>query len=100
MSGSQEIITDEEIERVHANADFGSMKKRGVVVKTYTDRVIEKLISSDGHHKKVGCWYEGKFYVAWADQSKSRMGVKYNRLIRLRVRLGKRIKLQRMLCFS
>ena len=52
-------------------------------MKTYTDRVIEKLISSDGHHKKVGCWYEGKFYVAWADQSKSRMGVKYNRLIRL-----------------
>jgi len=52
-------------------------------MKTYTDRVIEKLISSDGHHKKVGCWHEGKFYVAWADQSKSRMGVKYNRLIRL-----------------
>ena len=49
------------------------MKKRGVVVKTYTDRVIEKLISSDGHHKKVGCWYEGKFYAAWADQSKSRI---------------------------
>lgn len=27
----EEIITDEEIERVHANADFGSMSKRAVV---------------------------------------------------------------------
>ena len=26
-----EIISDEEIERVHANANFGSMKKRDVV---------------------------------------------------------------------
>ena len=27
----EEIITDEEIERIHANADFGSMSKRAVV---------------------------------------------------------------------
>lgn len=27
----EEIITDEEIERVHANANFGSMSKRQVV---------------------------------------------------------------------
>ncbi len=27
----EEIITDEEIERVHANANFGSMSKRDVV---------------------------------------------------------------------
>ena len=44
MSGSQEIITDEEIERVHANADFGSMKKRDVV-----DQGILKCAS--GYHQ-------------------------------------------------
>lgn len=31
MTPVQEIISDEEIERVHANANFGSMPKREVV---------------------------------------------------------------------
>lgn len=31
MSKPQEIITNEEIERVHGNADFGGMGKREVV---------------------------------------------------------------------
>lgn len=31
LKDQQEIISDEEIERVHANADFGGMGKRQVV---------------------------------------------------------------------
>ena len=31
MSDKKEIISDDEIERVHANANFGSMPKRDVV---------------------------------------------------------------------
>ena len=43
--------------------------------------------------KKIGYWYEGKFCVAWADQSKTKFGVKYNRLIRLSAKLRTRAKL-------
>lgn len=31
MQSPQEIISEDEIERVHSNANFGSMKKRDVV---------------------------------------------------------------------
>lgn len=54
---------------------------------SYTARTMTKFISKSNPSKKVGCWNNGKFCTAWADQSKSKLGVKYNRLIRLCARL-------------
>jgi len=59
----------------------------------YTERIIYKFISMSSPPKKIGYWYEGKFCVAWADQSKTKFGVKYNRLIRLSAKLRTRAKL-------
>jgi len=46
----------------------------------YTERIIHKFISKSVPPKLIGLWYEGKFHTAYADESKSRCGVKYNRL--------------------
>lgn len=71
---ASEIITDEEIERVHANANFGHMKKRNVV-----DQAVLKCASGyyQGHtstqiikeHRLITAEYEltakGRAYL-WA----------------------------------
>jgi len=59
----------------------------------YTERIIHKFISKSVPPKLIGLWYEGKFHTAYADESKSRCGVKYNRLIRLSTKLRIRSKL-------
>lgn len=55
----------------------------------YTSRTIDKIISMDVPTRQIGIMLEGKFYVTYADQSKSRVGVKYNRLIKLTARLSR-----------
>ena len=59
-------------------------------MKKFTERTIEKLIALDRPSKKIGIWIEGKFYTCWADQSKSRMGVRCNRLIKLNAKINVR----------
>ena len=56
------------------------------MTQTYTDRVIQRIVSS-AHSVKTGIWFEGKMYSGFADKSKSRAGVKYNKLIKLRARI-------------
>ena len=55
------------------------------MMQTYTDRIIQRMISSTPS-VKTGIWFEGKMYSGFADKSKSRAGVKYNKLIKLRAR--------------
>ena len=59
-------------------------------MRKYTDRVIDQFISVSIPPKTIGMWYEGKFCTVFADESKSKCGVKYNRLIRLSARIRTR----------
>lgn len=55
----------------------------------YTDRILNKILFEKHEHEKLWCgFYEGKFCKGLADTSKTRRGVKFNRLLRLRRRLS------------
>jgi hypothetical protein len=49
METVQDIISDEEIDRVHANADFGSMSKRDVV----SEGVLKYAFGYAGGHTQL-----------------------------------------------
>ena len=49
MPTTSEIISDEEIERVHANANFGDMSKRDVV----DDGVLQYVFGYDTGHTQM-----------------------------------------------
>jgi hypothetical protein len=74
LSEQQEIISDEEIERVHANADFGSMTKRQVVNQGvlkcaagyYQGHTSTQIITKHGLiDKEYSLTPKGKIYL-WA----------------------------------
>lgn len=56
-------------------------------MRKYTERIIDKLISKCHPSKKVAMWVDGKFYACYEDSSKSKNGIKFNRLIRIRYNL-------------
>ncbi|MBO9483806.1 hypothetical protein [Salinisphaera sp. G21_0] len=54
----------------------------------YTDRMLNRLLLEVWPTPKPVCgFYKGEFYKDFKDESRSRRGEKYNRLIRLKRRL-------------
>ena len=56
-------------------------------MKKYNQRTLEKILSEPTPDKKAIFWHNGKLYSGEASTHRTRTGMKYNRLIRLLIRL-------------